>query len=110
MAQNITYPSSNPKLDEFVPSFSDQEIVEIIDGFEDPGRADSALMTKLYTTTQTTQYPIHNVQNTTTSIHNVQNTTKSIHNTQCITMHILQVVTTQSHDNTQCTKYNTQHC
>ena len=106
MAQNITYPSSNPKLDEFVPSFSDQEIVEIIDGFEDPSRADSALMIKLYTTTHTTQYTL----STHHTIHNVQNTTKSIHNTQCITMHILQVVTTQSRDNTQCTLYNTQHC
>ena len=62
MAQNTTYPSSNPKLDEFVPSFSDQEIVEIMDGFEDPGRADSALMIKFYTTTHTTQYTIHTIQ------------------------------------------------
>ena len=54
-----------------------------------------------------TQYTIHNTHHT---IHNVQNTTKSIHNTQCITMHILQVVKSQSHDNTQCTMSNTQHC
>ena len=71
--------------------------MENIDGFEDPGRADSALMIKLYTTTHTKQYTIYKTQCTK-------------HNTQRIAMHILQVVTTQSHDNTQCTLYNTQHC
>ena len=86
MAQNITYPSSNPKLDEFVPSFSDQEIVEIIDGFEDLGRADSALMIKLYTTTHTTQYTIHTIY--------------TPHNTQC---------TKHNEINTQYTTYNNAH-
>ena len=59
------------------PCFSDQEIVEIIDGFEDPGRADSALMIKLYTTTHTTQYTPHNTQCTK---HNEINTQYTTHN------------------------------
>ena len=80
MAQNITYPSSNPKLDEFVPSFSDQEIVEIIDGFEDPGRADSALMIKLYTI-----HTIYTPHNTQCTKHNEANTKYTMHNNAHIT-------------------------
>ena len=83
MAQNITYPLSNPKLDEFVPSFSDQEIVEIIDGFEDTRRADSALMNKLYTATHTPQYTIHTIytpHNTQCTKHNEINTQYTTHN------------------------------
>ena len=93
MAQNITYPSSNPKLDEFVPSFSDQEIVEIIDGFEDPSRADSALMIKLYTTTHTTQHTLHNTHYT---IHTIY----TPHNPQC---------TKHNEINTQYTMHNNAH-
>ena len=77
MVKKLSIIHSNPKLDEFVPGFSDQEIVEIIDGFEDPGRADSALMIKLYTTTHTTQYTIHTTQYT---MYKTQRNQYTIHN------------------------------